>query len=82
MEHNLLKIPTTQFAYRPREGGSYTDALFMIPHKACKFLIDVPDYIAVRIFTMDFGKAFDSVNHYLLANKLKNIPLNPYIVNW
>ena len=31
---------------------------------------------------MDVSKAFDSVNHYLLANKLKEIPLNPYIVNW
>ena len=81
MEHKLLKIPATQFAYRPRVGASYTDALFMIQHKVCKFL-DVPDCIAVRIFTTDFSKAFDSVNHYLQANKLKNIPLNPYIVKW
>ena len=53
----------------------------MIQHKVCKFLDD-PNRVAVRMFTMDFSKAFDSVNHYLLANKLNNIPLNPYIVNW
>ena len=53
----------------------------MIQHKVCKFLDD-PNCVAVRMFTMDFSKAFDPVNHYLLANKLKNIPLNPYIVKW
>ena len=76
VENNLSN---SQFAYR--EGGSCTDALVMIQHKVCKFLDD-PNCVAVRMFTMDFSKAFDSVNHYLLANKLKNIPLNPYIVNW
>ena len=71
-------LGNSQFAYR--EGGSCTDALVMIQHKVCKFLDD-PNGIAVRMFTMDFRKAFDSVNHYLLANKLKDIPLNPCIVN-
>ena len=31
---------------------------------------------------MDFSIAFDSVNHSLLSAKLKQLPLNPYIVNW
>ena len=31
---------------------------------------------------MDFSKAFDSVKHDLLASKLKEFPLNPYIINW
>ena len=31
---------------------------------------------------MDFSKAFDSVKHELLANRLKKFPLNPYITNW
>ena len=73
----LLK--TILFAYR--EGGSCTDALIMIQHKVCKYLDD-PECKAVRLFAMDFSKAFDSVSHQLLANKLKNLPLNPYIINW
>ena len=33
-------------------------------------------------FAMGFSKAFDSVKHELLANKLKKLPLNSYITNW
>ena len=72
-------LGNSQSAYR--EGGSCTDAHVMIQHEVCKFLDD-PNCIAVRMFTMDFSKAFDSDNHYLLASKLKDILLNPYIVNW
>ena len=31
---------------------------------------------------MDFSKAFDSVRHELLSNKLKLLPLNAYTLNW
>ena len=31
---------------------------------------------------MDFSKAFDSVRHEQLSNKLKLLPLNAYIINW
>ena len=31
---------------------------------------------------MDFSKTFDCVNHELLSSKLKQLPLNPLIVNW
>ena len=63
----------SQFAYR--EGSSCTDALLLIQHKVCK-LLDDPNCMAVKMFTMDFDKAFDSVNHQLFANKLKDITLN------
>ena len=36
----------------------------------------------MRLFSMDFSKAFNSVNHKLLSYKLKDISLNPFIINW
>ena len=63
-----------------KEGGSCTDALIMIQHKVCKFLDDT-NCVAVRVFTIGFSKVFDSVNNQLFANKLKDIPLHPYLDN-
>ena len=31
---------------------------------------------------MDFSKAFDSVKYNLLCEKLKRLPLSPFIENW
>ena len=69
----------SQFAYR--QGGNCTGALLTVQHHICKFLDD-SNCEAVRLFTMDFSKAFDSVKHNLLSAKLKQLPLNPYIINW
>ena len=44
--------------------------------------LDSPETQAGRLFTMDFSKAFDRVKHNLLVEKVKQCPLNPYIVNW
>ncbi|PFX17147.1 putative RNA-directed DNA polymerase from transposon X-element [Stylophora pistillata] len=41
-----------------------------------------PVCTAVRLYAMDFKKAFDSVKHDLLPVKLKQIGLSPYIANW
>ena len=72
-------LSPTQFAYR--QGGNCTNALLSIQHHVYRHL-DKSDCKAVRLFTMDFSKAFDSVNHNKLSAKLKQLPLNPYIVNW
>ena len=44
--------------------------------------LDNPCNEAVRLFTMDFSKAFDDINHHLLAEKLKVSPMSPHMVNW
>ena len=76
----IVRSPSpTQSAYR--QGGNWTNALISIQHHVYKYL-DNSDSKAVRLFTMDFSKAFDSVHHNMLSVKLKQLPLNPYIVNW
>ena len=72
-------LSNSQFAYR--SGGSCTNALLKIQNGYLKSL-DKKDTQVVRIFTMDFSKAFDSVKQNLLVQKLKKTPFNPYIINW
>ena len=76
IENNLSH---TLFAYR--QAGNWTNALLAIQHQTYKYL-DSSDCSAVRICTMDFSKAFDFVNPAILSAKLKQLPLNPYIINW
>ena len=51
-------------------------------HSVLFSYLDEQDCKAVRVFAMDFSKAFDCVNHELLSSKLRQLPLNPLIVNW
>ena len=44
--------------------------------------LDDTNCVAVRLIAMDFAKAFDNVRHILLRNKLKTLPMNPYLINW
>ena len=67
-----------KFAYR--SGGSCTNALLMMQHSLLAALDDSRNKAAVRLFTMEFSKAFNNVRHHLLAEKLKSSPLSP--VNW
>ena len=61
--------------------GSCTSALLKIQHDIYQALDD-PKIDAVHVFRLDFSKAFDSITHSSLSEKLKKAPLNPYIINW
>ena len=63
-------LSPTQFAYR--QEGNCTNALSSIQHHVYRHL-DNSDCEALRIFTMDFSKAFDSVNHSKLSAKLNHL---------
>ena len=58
------------------EVGGCTDALVVAQH-AVNRLLHNPECQAVRLFAMDFAKAFDGVKHDLLSKKLRQIGLNP-----
>ena len=60
-----------QFAYE--EGLNTTMALIACQHH---WLDKDEDFI--RVFSFDFSKAFDSVSHQILCNKLKSCDINPY----
>ena len=66
-----------QFAYK--EGHNTTMALIKCQHNWLKWLDKDMDF--VRIFSFDFSKAFDSVSHQILCNKLKTLN-NPFVTNW
>ena len=74
------QLSSTQFAYRTWGSCIYRCTPLGMQHIAYSYLKN-PKCKAVRLFTMDFSKAFDSVNHKLLSIKLKGVPLNPFIIN-
>ena len=72
------KIGPDQFAYK--EGHNSTMALIKCQHTWLKWLDKEAKY--VRVLSFDFSKAFDNVPHDLLFEKVKKLPINPYVVNW
>ena len=61
-------LSPSQFEHR--QGGNCTNGLLSIQHHVYRQL-DNRDCNAVRLFTIYFSKAFDSVNHSKLSAKLK-----------
>lgn len=55
-------------------------ALIKCQHNWLRWLNDDADF--VRVLSFDFSKAFDTVSHKIVCEKLKATNLNPYIINW
>lgn len=36
----------------------------------------------MRVLSLDFSKAFDTVSHKIFCDKLNSTSINPYIINW
>ena len=66
-------IGKDQFAYRT--GSNTTMAISKCQHQWLKWLED-EDVDFIRVISFDFSKAFDSVPHYILCEKLKQTWLN------
>ena len=66
-----------QFAFRP--GGSTTAALISLLHTICELLQTNP-YVVV--ITLDFSKAFDTVRHYTLTEKMAKLDMPDCVYNW
>ena len=66
-----------QFAFRPT--GSTTAALINLLHKI-SVLLEKHEF--VHLIGLDFAKAFDSVRHSSLINKIARFPIPNNIHNW
>ena len=82
VHHILLpSIPPTdlsdQFGFRPT--GSTTAALVTTMHHVTR-LLETNSY--VQCISVDFTKAFDTINHPILFFKLQKLNLPPFIFSW
>ena len=66
-----------QFAFRPT--GSTTAALINLVHKI-SVLLENNEF--VHLIGLDFSKAFDSVRHSSLIDKITQLPIPNFIHNW
>ena len=72
------EVGSDQFAYM--KGRCTSMALIKCQHHWLNWLDRDADF--VRVLSFDFSKAFDSVFHRVLCDKLKSYDINPYIINW
>jgi len=66
-----------QYAFRPT--GSTTAALISLLHRVTQMLI-TNSYVVV--IAMDYSKAFDTVRHITLLEKMANLDLPDHVFNW
>ena len=73
----LMPSLDDQYAYRPT--GSTTAALISLFHKIST-LLETNSH--VHVITFDFSKAFDTVAHAPLINRMASVGLPDHIFNW
>jgi len=66
-----------QYAFRPT--GSTSAALVAITHHLLETVKSEP---YVRLISLDFSKAFDTVRHDSLAVQLASMPIPDFVYNW
>ena len=76
-QHLHLALLADQFAYRPT--CSTTAALVALEHHTAQYL---ESDSFVRCLLIDYSKAFDTISHPILFQKLLDLNLKPNIVTW
>ena len=77
--HLLTHYPISDKQWGFSRGKSTTTALLSFSHDCLQTLDNKAEVCSVFF---DISKAFDSVPHVLLLQKLSSINLNPYITRW
>ena len=74
----LKRIDSHQFGGIPR--SSSTIALISMLHNWAKATDGTGN--SVRVLLVDYRKAFDLIDHSILINKIRQLPIPIYITNW
>lgn len=74
----LKEIDPMQFGGIPKLSA--TQALISMVHKWSEATDGTG--AAVRVLVLDYRKAFDFIDHQILANKIRQLNLPPHITNW
>ena len=61
-------------------GTCTTDALVEMLHKRYESTDVTGNF--VRVLVLDYGKAFDLINHYILLNKMVGMEVPAHLVRW
>ncbi len=72
------KLDPKQFGAIP--GSSPVDALISLLHSLCAD--SDGNGKTVRLFLLDFSKAFDRINYKMLITKMRKLDINPSVINW
>jgi hypothetical protein len=74
---NIFSFFQDQFAFRPT--GSTTASLIFLIHNITSLLQHNQH---VHVISFDFSKAFDSVRHHSLIQKISKFPIPDFLYNW
>ncbi len=72
------KLDPKQFGAIP--GSSSVDALISLLHSL--YADSDGNGKTVRLFLLDFSKAFDRINYKILITKMRKLDINPSVINW
>ena len=72
------KLDPKQFGAIP--GSSSVDALISLLHSV--YADSDGNGKTVRLFLLDFSKAFDRINYKILITKMRKLDINPSVINW
>ena len=67
-----------QFAYKDKRGTD--DAVLTLVHLVLKYL-DQPQAHA-RVLLVDFNSAFNTIQPFVLLEKIKTVKIKPFVIKW
>ena len=80
-EHEYMnKHPPINVLATAVAGSSSVDALISLPHSL--YADTDGNGKTMRVFLLDFSKAFDRINYKILISKMRKLDINESITNW